>query len=133
MGTGKPARASPSRRTPMSPELQPTVSVTCVVRDCPPPVPVMVSVRVPRVVFELVDTVSVEVLSVVGLGLNTADERFGSPLTENATDEPKPASRFTVIEYVVDWPRLMLWLGGLALSVKPAGAGAVLGAPATSV
>ena len=76
---------------------------------------------------------SVELVPVVEDGLNVADERFGSPLTENETDDVKPASRFTVIEYVACPPRLMLRLAGLALSVKPAGAGAVLGAPATSV
>ena len=59
--------------------------------------PVTVSVRVPRVVFEVVDTVSVELVPVVELGLNEALERLGSPLTENDTAEPKPVSRFTAI------------------------------------
>jgi hypothetical protein len=107
--------------------------VTCTVRDCPPPVPVIVTVRVPRTVFDAVETVSVELVPVVELGLKVPDERFGSPLTENETEELKPASRLMVTAYVVDWPRVMLRLGGLALSVKPAGTGAVLGAPATSV
>ena len=41
-------------------------------------------------VLEAVETVSVEVVPVVEDGLNVADERFGSPLTENETDDVKP-------------------------------------------
>ena len=99
-------------------------------RDFPAPVPVIVSVRVPGFVLELVETVSVDVLPVVELGLNEADERLGSPLTENETDEPKPFDLFTVIPYVVDWPREMLRLVGVAVRLKP---GASLGVPATAV
>ena len=66
-------------------------------RDVPPPVPVMVSVRVPVFVREPVATVSVVLLPVVELGLNEADDLFGSPLTENETGEAKPFDRFTVI------------------------------------
>ena len=99
-------------------------------REAPPPVPVIVSVRVPTLVRELVETVSVEVVPVVELGLNEADDLVGRPLTENETAEPKPAARFTVIAYVVDWPREMLRLAGVALSVK---VGAALGVPATKV
>ena len=62
-----------------------------------PLVPVIVSVRVPTLVRGVVETVSVEVLPVVELGLNEADVRFGSPLTENATAEVKPLVRSTVI------------------------------------
>ena len=62
----------------------------------PPPVPVIVSVRVPRPVFELVETVRVDVVPVVELGLNEADDLFGSPLTENDTAELKPPARLTV-------------------------------------
>jgi len=100
------------------------------VRERPPLVPVTVSVRAPRVVFELVDTVSVEPAPVVELGLNDALERFGSPLTLNATEPVNPPVRFTATEYVVDWPRLTLRLVGVALSVK---LGASLGVPATAV
>jgi hypothetical protein len=100
------------------------------VRETPPPVPVIVSVRVPRVVREFVVTVSVELPPVVELGLNAAVALFGRPLTENETAEPKPLVRFTVIAYVVDWPRLTLRLAGDAPSVKP---GAWLGVPATAV
>jgi hypothetical protein len=62
----------------------------------PPPVPVIVSVRVPRPVLEPVETVSVEVVPVVEFGLNEADDLFGSPLTENETAELKPPERLTV-------------------------------------
>jgi hypothetical protein len=74
-----------------------TVSVTCTVRESPPPVPVIVRVRVPVLVRELVETVSVELFPVVELGLNEADDLFGRPLTENETDEVKPLSRFTAM------------------------------------
>jgi hypothetical protein len=74
-----------------------TVSVTCTVRESPPPVPVIVSVFVPALVLELVETVSVVLVPVVELGLNVALDRFGSPLTENATAEVKPLSRLTLI------------------------------------
>jgi hypothetical protein len=56
----------------------------------------MVSVRVPRVVFELVVTVSVELVPVVELGLNEPVARLGSPLTANETAEPNPFVRLTV-------------------------------------
>jgi len=97
------------------------------VRERPPLVPVTVRVRVPRVVFEVVETVSVDPAAV---GVNEADERFGSPLTLNATEPVKPLVRFTVIAYVVDWPRVTVRLVGDALSVKP---GASLGLPAKAV
>jgi hypothetical protein len=100
------------------------------VRETPPPVPVIVSVRVPRFVRELVETVSVEVVPVVELGLNEPDDWFGSPLTEKETLEPKPFDLLTVTAYVVDWPRATLRLAGDTLSVKP---GAWLGVPATAV
>ena len=58
----------------------------------------MLSVRVPRVVLFVVDTVNVDPAPVVELGLNDALERFGSPLTLNATEPPKPPVRFTAIE-----------------------------------
>ena len=75
------------------------MSDTCTVRDFPPPVPVIVSVRVPSLVLELVETVSVELVPVVevGFGLNDADDLFGSPLTEKLTCGPKPFSRVTVM------------------------------------
>jgi hypothetical protein len=68
------------------------------VRDRPPLVPVTVRVRVPRVVFELVETVSVEPVAV---GLNEADERFGSvkpgaSLGVPATANPHQASRRSI-------------------------------------
>jgi len=57
---------------------------------------VIVNVRVPVLVRLVVDTVSVDVLPVVELGLNDADDLVGSPLTENDTADPKPPVRFTV-------------------------------------
>ena len=72
-----------------------TVSVTLAVRETPPLVPVIVSVLVTVLVFGEVETVSVELVPVVELGLNDADVRLGRPLTENETDDVK-LNRFTV-------------------------------------
>ena len=83
----------------------------------PPLVPVIVSAKVPRGVFVLVLTVSVDVV-VVGLGLNDAVVREGSPVTLRLTEPVNPFNRLIVTEYVVRCPRGTDWLDGVADSEK---------------
>jgi hypothetical protein len=93
------------------------MSVTFVVRESPPLVPVNVSVYVLRVVFVRVVIVSVEV-DVAGFGLNAAVVRLGCPATLRLTEPAKPFSLFTVMAYVVLEPRLTVRDVGVADSVK---------------
>ena len=83
----------------------------------PPLVPVIVSANVPRGVFVLVLTVSVDVV-VVGLGLNDAVVREGSPVTLRLTEPVNPFNGLIVTEYVARCPRGTDWLDGVAESEK---------------
>jgi len=56
---------------------------------------VIVREYVPAGVFEIVDTLSVDVL-VAGFGLNVAEAPDGRPLTENVTEPVNPFRGVTV-------------------------------------
>jgi hypothetical protein len=66
------------------------MSVTDAVRVNGPLVPVMVSGNVPVAVEDVVLTVRVDDVPVVGFGLKLAVAPVGNPLTESVTDPAKP-------------------------------------------
>ena len=101
------------------PRPQFTTSLTVTVCVLPPPVPLIVSVYAPLGVPPPVLTVSVEEVA-AGFGLKLVEDPPGAPLTLKATDPAKPLSAVSVIEYVVDRPRLIVRLVGEALSEKSA-------------
>jgi hypothetical protein len=57
---------------------------------------------------------------VPSLSFHEAVEPVGSPLTPRVTEPVKPFTRETVTEYVVAWPRLIVWLPGEAVIEKSA-------------
>src|SRR5262249_13992141 len=97
------------------------VRVTTAVCVRPPLVPLIVSVNVPvRALREvLIDRVEVEA---AGLGENEALVREGNPLTLRLTEPVKPLPGVIVTVYVVPAPWVTVWLEGVALRVKLAGA-----------
>ncbi len=61
------------------------------------PVPLIVSVKVPRLVFRLVVTASVDVPgATTDAGLKVAVAAFGAPVTPSATGPEKPPTELTV-------------------------------------
>ena len=73
-------------------------------------------------VFLAVDTVNVEVFPAVGLGLNEADARWGTPDTLNDT-LPVKFVREMLTVYVAEPRAEIVWLGGDAVIVKFDGGG----------
>jgi hypothetical protein len=92
----------------------------------PPPVPVIVNVKVPSFVVDVVATVSVDVSAdgtSTGFGLKLAVEAAGSPLTVRVTGPVKPLLGVIEIEYVAVFPRTTVTVAGDALSAKSGGGG----------
>ena len=74
--------------------------VTCtlvVAFGTPEPVPVIVTVNVPRTLFFAVEMVNVDVLPVVPFGLKLAVVRDGTPLAESDTAPVNPPERVMVM------------------------------------
>ena len=100
--------------------------MTVVVCVSVPLLPVTVNVNVPVEAFRLVVTVSVELdVGLAGFGRKEALVLFGTPLTLSVTELLNPLSAPIVTVYVVALPRVTVWLDGVAVSVKSAGASAL--------
>ena len=74
-----------------------TIAVTLVVRSCPPPTPVIRSVKIPEELPGVIVTTEIAPLGlgVTGLLLNVAVMPCGNPLTPKLTGELKPADDAT--------------------------------------
>ena len=98
-----------------------TVRLAWVVMVRPPPTPVILGEIRPGGVtvgtFEVV-IVRVEVDAVTGLGLNEAVVPLGSTLVRLRVTGGTNSLRLIVIAKVVLAPRMIDWLGGLAVTLK---------------
>lgn len=85
----------------------------------PPPLPVIVRVRVPFCPFFIVLTVNTDVPEPSSdAGLKVAVVREGSPVTVRFTGPENAAPAVTVTVYVVELPRLIVRDAGVAAIVK---------------
>ncbi len=93
----------------------------------PPLTPVIVNVKPPFFVADVVATDSVDESTdgtATGFGLKVPVELGGSPLTLRPTEPEKPLLGVMAIEYVAVFPRTTVVLAGDALRAK-SGAGCV--------
>ena len=103
-----------------------TVTINCVERVNPPPVPVTVTVIIPSVAELDAVRVSALLVPVVVAGLNVAVTPLGNPLALKATLAENPPLRVIVIELVPLAPRLIVKVEGFAEIVKFAASGVAL-------
>ncbi len=122
---GWPSRAARRRpRSVLRRYFRLTWRTTAVECERDPPVAVIVSVKLPTFVAEVVVTVRVDVPfagRLTGFGLKDALESAGRPVTDRLTLPENPLSGVTVTAKVVVLPRTTTCLAGDALRVKSGG------------